>query len=186
MSRDDLMSMLGVHTYDLLYRDISSIGDGEPSRSSVEWHDARTVDTALIEASRPGYRTMSNAYLEEGHHGIIGMIDGAVVAMTWMIHNPGPRRIRVKRYFPLDPGHVFLHGSWTHPDARGRGIQSAGIVQRLNCAKDLPGATHLVANFNRTATVSRRNFEKYEFTAAGQLVVIGRGPIQIPIVLGRS
>lgn len=114
------------------------------------------------------------------------MIDGVVVAMAWMIHNPGPRRIRVKRYFPLDPGQVFLHGSWTHPDARGRGIQSASIIQRLNFAKDLPGATHVVANFSRSATVSRRNFEKHEFTAAGQLVVIGRGPIQIPILLGRK
>lgn len=124
-----------------------------------------------IEESRPGYAAAAERYLHDGHMGILIQTDNAVAAMAWMVSNPGSRTRRVKRYYPLRPGHTLLHADWVHPEFRGEGMHAKLIEARLDILSATHGAGEIEANIEETNKVSIHNYERAGFQRSHTLTV---------------
>src|SRR5690554_5546235 len=84
----------------------------------IETIDAGSLER--IEQARPGYASRAQRYLDAGHIGFAVCVRDHIHAMAWARLNEAST-IRQVEYFPLQPGHVWLHADWTHESHRGKG-----------------------------------------------------------------
>ncbi len=76
--------------------------------------------------------------LERGDHWMIGEVDGAIVAYTWLHHLdraaypslPGCE-VRLRK----DTGYGY--DAWTPPDLRGHGLRRVGFLEELNILREM-------------------------------------------------
>lgn len=139
------------------------------------WQELSALHIPDIERARPGYQDVASSYLDAGHRGFVTFDAVGVASMGWTYLNDTSRVVRVKGYFPVRPQELYFHGDWTRPNARGRGLHSSGIYTRLRIADHFGGFGRAVANFERDADSSIRNYRKFGFEYAGRSWSFGRG-----------
>ncbi len=147
------------------------------SRRNIEEVDITPEMMSAIENVRSGYSRIAEKYLVAGHQGIALIEEGEIVAMSWWYLNGKGKTIRVKGYFPLPPGYVYLHAAWTAPQHRGRGLHQVLIHARAQKAMRDGGEAILIANFDPSSTASIKNYQRLGFHFSGRLVVQYYGPL---------
>lgn len=128
------------------------------------------VDT--IEEIRPGYARMACRYLERGHQGVILLTDGLPSALGWYVINRGDRTKTVKGYYPLAPGHAFLHADWTHPEFRGQGSHKALITARVEEIRRIDRGITIETTILPSNLASTHGYQRLGFHPDGRLRVV--------------
>lgn len=132
----------------------------------IETIDANSLER--IEYARPGYSSRAQRYLDAGHIGFAVCVGGDIHAMAWARLNEASTVRRVA-YFPLQPGHVWLHADWTHESHRGKGHHKALILHRAKYAQERWPCSILTANIDKHNLISIRNYENLGFRITGTL-----------------
>jgi GNAT superfamily N-acetyltransferase len=120
---------------DVIRRDPSATG----LAAKVEFIKGTVADIDRVDRKHHGDEDISQMRLrlERGDHWMIGEVDGAIVAYTWLHH-------RDRAAYPTLPGcEVRLradtgygYDAWTDPDLRGHGLRRVGFLEELNILRD--------------------------------------------------
>ncbi len=140
---------------------------------------------AAIEASRPGYARVAARYLMEGDQGFGVVENDRIVAMGWLRVNSSEQALRVKSYFPLPPNSAYLHGDWTAPSHRGRGLQPSLVVSRVKSARS-SRVEDILVNMSPANRPSLHNYKRLGFLTISALWVIHVGRLCYALPSGAS
>ncbi len=84
---------------------------------------------------RPSEARLCAKRLQEEHHGLIGFCEGRPAGYTWGSMDP---HTRLERIHPrLSRGDVLCTDSYTAPEFRGYGMQTALTIARFNLFREL-------------------------------------------------
>lgn len=165
-----------VKRYDLLTAELSP--DPHTKLKAPTGYEIKRLDTTgleEIELGRPGYSPRAERYFNEGHEafGVVDESSGRIVALGWVFSNETPTSQRVKDYFVVEPKEGYLHAAWTHPDHRGKGLQTLLVATRLEHLHKKPGIATAVTNIESDLIVSQKAVAKAGFTKSATLLVWG-------------
>ena len=120
---------------DVIRRDPSATG----LAARVQFSKGTEADIDRVDRKHHGDEDISQMKqrLERGDHWMVGEVDGAIVAYTWLHH-------RDRAAYPSLPGcEVRLrsdtgygYDAWTDPDLRGHGLRRVGFLEELNVLAD--------------------------------------------------
>jgi GNAT superfamily N-acetyltransferase len=120
---------------DVIRRDPSAAG----LAARVRFIEGTEADIDRVDRKHHGDEDISQMKqrLERGDHWMVGEVDGAIVAYTWLHH-------RDRAAYPSLPGcEVRLrsdtgygYDAWTDPDLRGHGLRRVGFLEELNILRD--------------------------------------------------
>ena len=165
-----------VKRYDLLSAELSPKPNMKlevPSGYEIVRLDA--TDLEKIELGRPGYSPQAERHFNEGHEafGVVDESFGRIVALSWVFSNETPTRQRVKDYFVVEPKEGYLHAAWTHPEHRGKGLQTLLVATRLEHLRNKPNLATAVTNIERDLVASQKAVAKAGFAKSATLLVWG-------------
>ena len=128
----------------------------------------------LVEKSRPGYSTIAEKYLDDGHIGFCVNDRDFIASMAWVYYNDKPSKVRVT-YFPLLPNRAWLHADWTNPIYRGKGLHKLLIYHRARYVMELfpqqASPILLKSNINPCNLASLNNYKKCGFKENGDIYI---------------
>src|SRR5690606_5504164 len=95
-----------------------------------------------------------------------------VVALSWYVFNNYDEQLRVKRYYPLRPGHALLHADWTSPAHRGRGLHKLMLTERVHIIRSRYAKPEIESAILPSNVASARNYQNVGFVLRDHLRVI--------------
>ncbi len=104
-----------------------------------------------------------NNYLTRGDKGFIALFNDVIIGICWISHN-NDVKTKIYNYYPLNPGHCWIHSNWVNPKFRGRGIHKKLILLCINNLLEIYGKEIIFeVNINSKNLISLKNFAKIGF-----------------------
>ncbi len=118
--------------------------------------------------TRQGFLAESLKNIESGHHFYTRVENGRLLHLTWFVENqkaqvfPG-----TDQAFDFPPGSAVVHGSYTDPGSRGRGLCQSALRQILHDVARVPGINYVFTAVPADNKPARHVIEKVGFTYQG-------------------